>query len=347
VKAKTRNEIEGKVISFYKEKTESPCFREVFEQWITEKESYGEVRPSTVLRYRTEFARCFPADESFCKVPLCEMTDVILKDFIKRQIFEKRLTKKTVGLLNILLNGVFKYAKEHEYTNYSISTFMADLHLPKNIFTKKVKNQALEVFNDAEAEQIISYLLSEPTSVNALVNFGLALCFFTGLRVGEVSSLKAEDNIVPGKLFVSRTESTSWSAEKGQRITYVSDFPKTESGVREILLPDEGQRILNDIKETSKQREYLFMKNGKRITERMFGYYLGKACRAVNIEPRPTHRIRKTFISKLLSQAVDSALVARMAGHSNITTTQTYYHRVISTEEAQYNMINNALKYVG
>lgn len=87
------------------------------------------------------------------------------------------------------------------------------------------------------------------------------------------------------------------------------------------------------------------MKNGKRITTRMFNYYLKKACKQVGIPSRSTHKIRKTYGSKLLQNDVDSAIVTKQMGHKDISTTQNYYHYDITTDSKRKHIISNAICY--
>ena len=81
-------------------------------------------------------------------------------------------------------------------------------------------------------------------------------------------------------LRVCRTEIIYKDKELGRRVTAVKDFP---SG------------------------EYLFMNGGKLVTERMFNYYLQRACREIGIPPRSTHKIRKT--SKVIGQKMRKHLI--------------------------------------
>lgn len=337
----TKRLIEDCVISYYYRAEEYPCFREVYYQWISEKASFDEVGENTLTRYNNDFKRFFPPGESFCKVPLCEMTDSVLEKFIKRTIQEKELTAKSYSMLRLLIIGVFKFAKREGYTNYSITTFFKDLSLPSNIFKKRIRDTSMEIFNDNESKLLMDYFVDNPT----LVNLGLAFNFYCGLRVGELSTLKKSDNNTRNILRVHRTEIVYNDSATKKRVTVVKEYPKTDSGVREIIIPDSAQEILDRIIEQNPSGEYLFMKNGKRITTRMFNYYLKKACKQVGIPSRSTHKIRKTYGSKLLQNDVDSAIVTKQMGHKDISTTQNYYHYDITTDSKRKHIISNAICY--
>ena len=68
------------------------------------------------------------------------------------------LTRKAYSGLVTLLNGIFKYGKKLGYTSISISTFIKDLYLPKNIFKKNFKDKKKEVFMEDEIPVIVGYL---------------------------------------------------------------------------------------------------------------------------------------------------------------------------------------------
>ena len=90
------------------------------------------------------------------------ITELDIEQFIKECIRDHHLTRKTYSNLSLLLNGIFKYAKKHGFTDVSISSFMGDLQLPKNIFDKKYKPKDKEVFDEDEIVLVTEYLKTNP-----------------------------------------------------------------------------------------------------------------------------------------------------------------------------------------
>lgn len=340
-KRKTEKDIQNCIVDYYLEIEQHPCFREAYNRWIAEKEEFEEIGKNSITRYDTDFKRFFPVDEPFCKIKLCDMTDSDLEHFIKRTIKNKELTPKSYAGLRLILIGVFKYAKREKYTDFSISTFFSDLSLPKNIFKRTIKDKEHEVFNENELKKLMSYLTENPT----VENLGLMLQFFTGMRVGELSSLKPIDNSKRFVIKVRRTEYTYVDKELKKRVTLVKDFPKTDCGVRDIIIPEHAQKIIDRVLEMNPNGEYLFMQDGRRITGRMFNYYIHKACREVGIQQRSTHKIRKTYASMLLANNVDESIVLNQMGHKDISTTQSYYHYNITDDKTQYEKINSVMNF--
>lgn len=89
----------------------------------------------------------------------------------------------------------------------------------------------------------------------------------------------------------------------------------------------------------------LFMKDGKRITERMFNYHLQKACTKINIKPRSTHKVRKTYAGLLWSNNVDESIVLNQMGHKNISATHNYYHYDIADNDAKVEKTNKIMSF--
>lgn len=340
-KRTTEKDIQDAIVEYYREIEEHPCFREAYERWIAEKAEFEEIGKNSITRYDNDFQRFFRPDEPFCRIRLCDVTDSDLEHFIKRSIKEKRLTAKSYAMLRLILNGVFKFAKREKYTNYSISTFFSDLSLPKNIFKRKARDNAAEVFSEKEVKELMKYFEENPT----LIHMGLTLCFLSGLRVGELSSLKHGDNVKRCVLRVCRTEIIYKDKEIGRRVTVVKDFPKTDSGLRNVIIPMQAQEVLQRIMRENPSGEYLFMNGGKRVTERMFNYYLQRACKEIGIPPRSTHKIRKTYGSKLLSNGADESIVLEQMGHKNISTTHGYYHYDILDDGERFKRIDAIVNF--
>lgn len=159
-----------------------------------------------------------------------------------------------------------------------------------------------------------------------------------------MSGFKASDNSKRFVIAVRRTEYTYKDKKLGKRVTLVKDFPKTDS-VRDIIIPEHAQQIIDKIISMNPDGEYLFMQNGKRITGRMFNYYLHKACMEIGIKQRSTHKIRKTYASMLLANNIDESIVLNQMGHKDISTTQSYYHYNIADDKTQYEKINAVMNF--
>lgn len=76
-----------------------------------------------------------------------------------------------------------------------------------------------------------------------------------------------------------------------------------------------------------------------------FNYFLYKACEAVEIPKRGTHCIRKTYISRLYVNGVDEATIQKQAGHTDSSTTRSYYRFVVQNQQHQQEAISRAIGF--
>ena len=248
------------------------------------------------------------------------------------------LTRKAYSGLVTLLNGIFKYGKKLGYTSISISTFIKDLYLPKNIFKKNFKDKKKEVFMEDEIPVIIGYLKENPD----IWNLALLLQFETGARIGEIATLKKED-IKKHSVLIRRTEVKIKVDDKWKLV--VSELPKTDAGYREIILPPSADWTISKILEINPNGEFLFMDKGKRIRENTYNKRLNLICEKLNLAHRTTHKIRKTYGTTLLDSDVNDSFVAEQMGHTDVTTTRKLYYYSNKSYQTKLNQISEAIDF--
>jgi integrase/recombinase XerD len=69
------------------------------------------------------------------------------------------------------------------------------------------------------------------------------------------------------------------------------------------------------------------LRYGRRLTPQAIYHLLRSRAKRDGVKSFTPHDLRRTFVSKLLNAGVDIAIVAKMAGHSNIQTTARYDRR--------------------
>ena len=168
------------------------------------------------------------------------------------------------------------------------------MDLPKKCFAKKAIKDDESVFTDGEVEKIADFIREDPS----LLNYGILLAFQTGVRVGELCTLKYSD-IQGNKLCIRRTE-VRYRDKDGKYVFEVRESPKTEAGNRDIILSSEAKRTLKEIRKLNPFGKYIFMNDGKRIKEKAFSVKIVKICRYVGVKERSMHKARKTYATKLI-----------------------------------------------
>ncbi len=335
-------DLQDAVNLFHREVKQDPTFFSAYHEWICEKEEYREVGQSSLTRYRSDFRRFFKKDSHFCKIPLRDLTGAELERFIKTTIRDEGLTAKTYAGMRTLLIGVLKYAKREGYTDFSVGTFFKDLSLPRNIFQRKVRRREKEVFTIEEMRILVSHLENR----RGKKDLAILLQLYSGLRVGELTALKAEDNVAKNQLFVCRTEYNHLDKKTGKRTTTVREHTKTEDGTRYVVIPQRAQDILDELKGQATSEGYIFAEQGKRVTSRQVNYHLAKCCGEVGIVPKSTHKLRRSYISMILLDNADDAFVQSQVGHKQISTTRGYYHYDILPNEEKVRAVEQALRHI-
>lgn len=335
IKKRHKEDLEKLVIDHYKEKDEPvPTFKSTYEEWIKSRREFKEVKESSILRYEDDYKRYFSGSD-FELFPIADINDITLDEFVRSTISKFGLTSKAYSCFRTVVIGVLKYAKRYHYTSFSVSSFFSDFQVSKTTF-KKGSSKKTYIYSKSEREELYEYLMSNPT----IENLGLALMCLTGLRIGEVASIKLEDNVAPMKLYIHRTESRVDTPE-GRRMV-VQDTAKMGHDDT-ITIPKAAQRIIDITKMRTHDDEYLFSKKGKRVTARVFRYHLSKACKELEITYRPPHQMRKTYASILLSEGVDEAIIQKEMRHNDISTTRSYYQYVTESDREEKDIIDRII----
>lgn len=319
VAKKSKKAVEDVVIDHYKAEENEPTLKDTFYLWAKRKLDFGEMQKQTYDRYERDFKRFFK-ESTFLDTKIKYITEDDLEDYIKKTIHEQKLTAKAWGNFRTLLNGIFKFSKKKGYSKIHISNFMDELELSRKIFARKEVGEFDEVFTESELDKIISFCKSNPT----MNNLGILMAAYTGMRVGEIAGLKKSD-IFEDYIYVHRTQ-IRYKGEDGTMVYTVRDTPKTEAGVRKVVITDALEPIIKQLKKMSFGSEYLFFENGRLKTIHCFTYALYSVCDKVGIPRRSMHVLRKTYATRLINAGVDEAIIINLMGHTEISTTRNYYY---------------------
>ena len=337
-KRTSQKAIEDLVVEYYRQKEEIHYIEDVFNEWIDEKLSFGEIQKQTYDRYKTDFHRFFD-EQKISKIDIRYISEEELELFVKNTIINKKLTNKAYAGLRTIVIGIFRYAKKKKYTNISITQFFGDIDISKKTFKKKIVKDEESVFTNDEVNKIAKYISDDPT----IINLGILLAFQTGIRVGELAALKLSD--VQGNiLHVNKTE-VRYRGADNKYVFEVRESAKTDAGNRDVILGSDALQTIKAIKKLNPFGEYMFMKDGSRIKEKAFSVKITKICRYVGIEERSMHKARKTYATKLINANVDERIIIKQLGHTNISCTKNfYYYNDKSVEEAK-EQIERAISY--
>ena len=315
-----RTKLEDILIDIYKakEKDGMVTVREAFDEWNKRKLELGKIKNATFTRHEQVFERYYGI---LMDRNITEVTPQEFSNFLEEQISKFSLTRKSFANLKALTAGFLKRAKKRGLIFWSVDLMLSELDVSEKEFTKKVKEDYEEIFFDDEISKVMDYC-REHTDDRACL--GIALMFATGMRVGEIVALEKSD--IEGCIVtVSKTE-TKYKTDAGP-VYEVADYPKTPAGIRKVVVPDKYLWILEELTDGVVDGYLITGKHGKRLITQSIRNRLNSICRKLGLLTRSPHKIRKTYGSILLDSGVDSKLIEKQMGHTDIKCTETYYHR--------------------
>ena len=167
--------------------------------------------------------------------------------------------------------------------------------------------------------------------------FGIVLCLYTGLRIGELLALKWSDiDLQKGLLTVSH----SCHDRPGG---VVLEPPKTPFSCRTIPLVQQLLPRLKNIKKFSKSAFVVSGGHGSmsvRSYQRSFELLLND----LHIAHRGFHTLRHTFATRALECGMDVKTLAEILGHKNPTVTlNRYVHSLPEHKSAMINRLGKLL----
>lgn len=171
----------------------------------------------------------------------------------------------------------------------------------------------------AEANQLvlnkneISVLLKEAKSVKHRFYTHWVLAVLTGMRSGELHSLRWTDiDLVTGFINISK----AWTRYNGEGPT------KTAKN-RVCPISKECRKFLQELKLQTGNNEYVLPRLWE-WTQGQQGQIIRDFCTGIGITPITFHDLRATFITQMLNNGVPLSKVMAIVGHSSLKTTQGY-----------------------
>lgn len=319
LKRNTQKEIEDCVLAGIREKEDNPTIRDVFTEWNDTRLAMRKIAESSHYRYLMDFRRYY-GEFGERKIKTVQPDEI--EDFLDRQILEQNLSKKAFSGLLIITKGTLKRAKKKRYINFPVTELFQDMDITDAEFKDNRKDDFLEVFDEDETERIKEYLVRNFDTKNA----GLLLLFVTGIRIGELVALKPED-IGENSVRICATE-TSYRDSEGKMVYEIKERAKTRAGERTVYVPDNCKDLLLAIKALNPDCEYVFSDaQGNRLKTYQIRKRLRKVCNKLGIQKKSPHKIRKTYATILLDSGADKNMVTAQMGHTDIGTTENFYHK--------------------
>lgn len=331
-------ECEWMEIGYSKGIVDVPCgkselFEETYRNWFLMKKRI--IKPQSLDRIEVTWNRYF-RETTLSKTPVSMIPENMIVELVTSCVLQRGVTSyKEMGRIMQILRGVLVYAHDLHYDGVRLYDWEAiKRYIP---FKKLVVEQDSEeaVSNRDIMEMIYEVTTRRIYAVKQCACLALCMNFYLGLRVGELAALTFSDfdferNVVRVRKTESKYYNRNENGEKlGVMVYRVVDSVKTVNSVREIPMLPEVKKLYMEIKKEHERNrygsEYICYDGHETILVRSLDRTLRRLCELCNIEYFNTHRIRKTFATRLHFNGVPTRVISDLLGHSEIGTTENSY----------------------
>jgi integrase len=282
----------------------------LFEAWL--KDTAPRVKPSTYESYyrcMNKYVIPFYGNNRYPKIT----EDSVLR-FTRMIREETELAdssrRKILSIFKIALREILKGSQEYV-------TIIELVKPPKQV------EKEVEVFSMKD-QRLIEQAALRHESKQAI---GIVLCFYTGIRLGELCALKWKDvDIEAGTLSINRTVSRVQTFDEGKDKTELFvGSPKSRKSLRKIPLPDFLFVMLKKHVGEYEEEDYIYSGNQFPYDPRRFQKLYKRILTDAGVTDRKFHAIRHTFATRALELGIDIKTISELLGHSSVSITLNIY----------------------
>ena len=298
---------------------------ELFELWL-KSGVYDRVKPSTYENYYSCMEKyVIPFFKDIDKI-----TDIQVGQFVKTICqfdLSEAYKRKILSIFKTALKEILKDADDY-------ALILKTVKLPK------AENSEVQVFSMKEQRLILSAALAS-TDMRA---HGILLCFYTGIRLGELCALKWCDfDCEAGTMSIVRTVSRIKSFQYvGNKTALIVGMPKSQKSIRKIPLPVFLQKILSEHKtHLFNDNSYVLSGSDIPIDPRTYQKLFKRVLASAGVKNVKFHAIRHTFATRALELGVDIKTLSEILGHSNVSITlNVYAHSLMEQKKIAMDKFN-------
>ena len=259
-----------------------------------------------------------------------DLTPIALQSFVT-ELLNGGNKKTGKGLSANTVNAIISVMQNSLRTAHLLG--YAKEYTANMIKRPKLKERKIECFTLAEQKKIETAVFENKKTKL----FGIVLCLYSGLRIGELIALQWKDiDFAKGLLTVSRScHDTSGGI--------VFDEPKTATSRRIIPLPKQLLPKLKIIKKSSNS-DFVVSVGGNAVSVRSYQRSFELLLKRLNIDHRGFHSLRHTFATRALECGMDVKTLSEILGHKNPTITlNRYAHSLLEHKSAMMNRLGKLL----
>lgn len=227
-------------------------YKEWLEEWL---DNY--IKPTAKERTYTRYYEIVHQHISphLGEYELNDLTPIVIQKFVTH-LSQCGNLKTGAGLSPNSVNSIITVIQGSLETANRIG--LSDEYTADKIKRPKITEKQVSCFTPAEQKQIEQAVMND----KKIKMFGILLCLYSGLRVGEVLALEWTDiDFVKSELTVNKT--CHDGKDKDGKFCRVTDTPKTESSRRVIPIPKQLLPHLREVKKKSSSK--YVVSNGEKI----------------------------------------------------------------------------------
>lgn len=331
IRAQTKEELLDKLIPIYFSNThlDKLTFYGLYEEWLEYKVTVTN-SPNTIKRHKQHYHKYFETS-LLHGMRIKRIDELLLEQECNRIVKEFNLTRKEWCNAKTILNGMYEYAVRKKYLTENPMSKVKILVKFRQVVRKTGKTETYNSEELTEINKFLDQMYEETLDASFLA---VKVNFLLGLRVGELVALKWCDLCDNSHLHIVREEIRDQTDNSYE----VVEHTKSNKDRFVVLVP-KALDILNKIE---RQGEYIFMRDGERITTIRIATILRKYANYQGVRIKSSHKMRKTYASNLNAYGVPLDCIREMLGHSSLSTTLGYIYNPL-TEKETFDLITKAL----
>ncbi len=273
---------------------------------------------STYVKYQNIFLHYIK--EPFGDLPIYSVSEDILVGAAPAK------SQSISNSVYCVMNQIIGYA-EKEYK-------VQGVHLQKE--KRRRNSDAVKTLTKSEQGRLLK-TLSKNMDCSKM---GIYLCLMTGLRLGEICSMKWSDIDWEAKtMHVNRTIQRVQVAEALPRTRLLEQEPKTACSKREIPLSEQAVLILTRFR--GRKDGYLLNNREKPMDPRTLQNHFKRCLKDAGLNDLNFHVLRHSFATNCIETGADVKSVSELLGHSDVhITLNRYVHPAFETKRGYVNALD-------
>jgi len=295
----------------------TPRFENVLDAWLKNKRI--GLKHSSYIKY-FNFVKSH-IKPSLGHHALSSITSAMLNSYIAEKLKTKNcgtracLSEKTMKDIMTVIKSVLKFAKEEGLMS---ETTNINLTLPRE------KPKEMRVLSKDEQAVFEKCLCSDMDESK----HGILLCLYTGLRIGEICSLKWSDIALDEHtLSVSRTMQRIQTLDDSSptKTKILITEPKSDCSIRTIPLPDCLMEKLKVFNPACPNAYFLTGETERYIEPRTYQNHFKAYVANSGIKDANFHTTRHTFATRCVELGFEIKSLSEILGHANVNITLNRY----------------------